>query len=87
MILEETILLYKFPFEKKGLYVHKHMTNTQHTVFKDLWSDKTLYASEVDYITFHHFMPKLMFKLFPSLLKKMSMKWMKQFKAFVENND
>ena len=22
------ILLYKFPFEKKGLYVHKHMTNT-----------------------------------------------------------
>jgi hypothetical protein len=63
------------------------MTNTQHSKFKELGVGKTLYISEVDYLAFHHFMPKLLFKLFPGLFKKMSMKWMKQFKAFVENND
>ena len=84
MILEETILLYNYPLEKKGLYEHKHMSNTQHTKFKDLGNNKTLYLSEVDYIAFHHFMPRLLFKLFPSMFKKMSMKWMKQFKTFAE---
>ncbi len=84
MILEETILLYNYPLEKKGLYEHKHMSNTQHTKFKDLGNGKTLYISEVDYIAFHHFMPRLLFKLFPSMFKKMSMKWVKQFKTFAE---
>ena len=85
MILEETILLYNYPLEKKGLYEHKHITNTQHSKFNDLGAGTTLYISEVDYIAFHHFMPKLMFKLFPNLLKKMSLKWMRQFKEFAEN--
>jgi hypothetical protein len=86
MELMETVLICNYPLEKKGLYEHKHMSNTQHTFFKDMGNDTTLYVSEVDYIAFHHFMPKLMFKLFPSMFKKMSMKWMKQFKMFVESN-
>ena len=85
MILEETIQLYNYPFEKKGLYEHKHISNTQYSMFKDLGNNKTLYVSEVDYIAFHHFIPKLLFKLFPSMFKKMSLKWMKQFKEFAEN--
>lgn len=86
MELIETVQLISYPMEKKALYEHKHMSNTQHTFFEKLGEERTLYISEVDYIAFHHFMPRLMFKLFPSMFKKMSEKWMRQFKEFVEQD-
>lgn len=85
MELIETVLEYQYPYRKKGLYQHKHLSNTQETTFEKLENGNTLYCSVVDYFEFHHFMPKLMFKLFPGLFKKMSMKWMMQFKKLVES--
>lgn len=86
MELIETILRNDLPLEKKALYEHIHMSNTQSSSFESLGENKTRYSSDVEYIKFNGFMPKLMSKLFPSLFKKQSEKWMKQFKEFAENN-
>lgn len=85
MELIETILSNNLPQEKKALYEHIHMTNTQTTSFESLSENQTLYISKVEYTKFNGFKPKLMAKLFPGMFKKQSQKWMKQFKAFAEN--
>lgn len=87
MELIETILVNELPREKKALYEHIHMTNTQTSSFEKLDENKTIYHSEVEYVEFNGFMPKLMAKLFPGLFKKQSEKWMKQFKEFAENHE
>mgnify|MGYP006138678425 CR=1 FL=1 len=84
MILEETILVFKYPSEKKGLCEHKHMSNTKHTRFTDIGNGETLNTSELDYLKFKSFSPKLMALLFPGMFRKISEKWMKQFKDFAE---
>lgn len=84
MILMETILIANLPHEKKALYEHKHMSNTQHTKFKYLGNGTTLFTSNVAYVKFNGFMPKMMAKLFPGLFKKQSEKWMNQFKCYAE---
>ena len=33
MELMETVLIFNYPHKKKGLYEHKHMSNTQHSFF------------------------------------------------------
>lgn len=86
MELIETILLNDLPHNKKALYEHKHMTNTQSSSFQSLGNNKCLYISEVEYLKFNGLMPKLMSKLFPGLFKKQSEKWMRQFKQFAENH-
>ena len=86
MELIETVLLNELPNHKKALYEHIHMTNTQSSKFESLSDAKTLYSSEVEYLKFNGFMPKLIAKLLPGLFKKQSEKWMKQFKEFAENN-
>jgi uncharacterized membrane protein len=83
--LIETILTNNLPNEKKALYEHSHMTNTQTTKFESVSEDRTLYISEVEYTKFNGFIPNLMAKFFPSVFKKQSQKWMNQFKIFAEN--
>ena len=85
MELTETIITNNLPEEKKALYVHIHMTNTQTTRFQQLSPSQTRYISEVEYTQFNGFMPKLMARLFPGMFRKQSQKWMDQFKAFAED--
>jgi len=83
--LLETILVNNLPTEKKGLYEHTHMTNTQSSRFKELSPTQTEYISEVEYTQFNGIMMKVMSKLFPGKFKAQSQKWMEQFKAFAES--
>ncbi len=86
MELTETIITNNLPIEKKALYEHPHMTNTQTTRFEKLSENQTRFISEVEYTQFNGFIPNLMAKLFPGVFKKQSQKWMDQFKAFAENS-
>ena len=86
MELIETIISNNLPTEKKALYEHIHMTNTQTTRFEVVNPNTTRYISEVEYTKFNGFLPKLMAKLFPGMFKKQSQKWMDQFKEFAENH-
>lgn len=84
MQLIETVLSVDLPHYKEALYEHKHVSNTQKTIFEAISDNKTRYITEVDYIKFNGILPKLMGKLFPSMFRKQSEKWMKQFKAACE---
>ncbi len=84
MELTETIITNNLPTEKKALYEHIHMSNTQSSRFEKIDVNTTRYISEVEYTQFNGFAPKVMAKLFPGMLKKQSLKWMEQFKAFAE---
>ena len=83
--LIETIISNDLPREKKALYEHIHMTNTQTTRFERISDHITRYISEVEYTKFNGLMPNLMAKLFPGMFKKQSQKWMSQFKEFAEH--
>lgn len=85
--LIETIITHNLPSEKKALYEHKHMTNTQTSRFKSLEENKTEYISEVEYTNFNGLMIKMMAKLFPEKFKEQSQKWMNQFKEFAEKQN
>lgn len=67
-----------------GEYIHKHMTNTQKVIFREIDTNKTLVCTEVNYTQFNGLMPKLMGFLFPRLFRKQSQKWLDQFKFMVE---
>jgi uncharacterized membrane protein len=84
--LLETILINQLPNEKKALYVHIHMTNTQTTRFVVLDANRTQYISEVEYTQFNGWLIKILAKLFPGKFKGQSQKWMDQFKNFAERN-
>lgn len=84
MELTETLLSNNLPAEKKALYEHIHMVNTQTSRFEQINELQTRYISEVEYTKFNGFMPKLMARLFPGMFKKQSQKWMDQFKEFAE---
>lgn len=86
MELTETIITNKLPLEKKALYEHIHMTNTQTTRFERISGNKTRYISEVEYTKFKGFVPNLMARLFPGMFRKQSQKWMQQFKEFAESS-
>lgn len=86
MVLIETVLSVNLPYHKEALYEHKHMSNTQKTIFESISADKTRYITEVEYVKFNGFLPKLMGKLFPSMFKKQSEKWINQFKVACENS-
>jgi len=83
--LIETIIISNLPTEKKALYEHKMMSNTQSSRFIAINDNKTQYISEVEYIKFNSLMMKIIAKLFPSKFKVQSQKWMNQFKVFAEN--
>ncbi|GER59322.1 SRPBCC family protein [Patiriisocius marinus] len=86
IVLIETILENNLPVEKSALYEHLHMSNTQTSRFEYIDDTHTRYISEVEYVKFNGFVPKLMSKLFPKLFKKQSQKWMNQFKVFAETS-
>jgi hypothetical protein len=86
MELIETIISNNLPFNKKALYEHMHMTNTQLTIFEVVNKNKTRYISEVEYSKFNGIIPKLMSMVFSGMFKKQSQKWMNQFKAFAESH-
>lgn len=84
MVLTETVTKNNLPDSFEAFYHQEHMDNTMLCEFKDLGDGRTEYAYEFDYVAIRGFMPKLMFKLFPSMFGKQGEKWMVQFKAFVE---
>nr|WP_321222714.1 SRPBCC family protein [uncultured Psychroserpens sp.] len=83
--LKETILLNNLPTKFKGLYEHKHMTNTMTVLFNAISSHKTQYISQIEYTKFNGLLIKLMASLFPGMFRKQVYKWMKQFKSYVES--
>jgi uncharacterized membrane protein len=83
--LTETILVNNLPAEKKGLYQHKHMSNTQSTRFEAIAENRTRHTSVVEYIHFSGFIPRLIARMLPHLFEQQSQKWMEQFKYFAEN--
>ncbi|MBQ0788435.1 MAG: SRPBCC family protein [Oceanihabitans sp.] len=83
--LIETIQLNSLPDAFKGLYEHKHTTNTMHVTFIALNPETTRYISEIDYIKLNGFLIKMMMKLFPGMFRKQVDKWMRQFKIYIEN--
>ena len=82
--LLETIMVNNLPLEKKALYEHTHMINSQSSRFLKLGPNQTEYISEVTYTQFNGIKMKVISKLFPSKFKSQSKKWMKQFKEFAE---
>ena len=84
IVLIETIIENNLPSKKSALYEHLHMSNIQTSRFEEINEKRTRYISEVEYVKFNGFVPKLMSKLFPRMFKKQSQKWMNQFKAFAE---
>jgi hypothetical protein len=84
MELIETVTKNELPDRFEAFYHHKHMDNTMVCEFIDLGDSRTEYKYAFNYVAIRGFMPKLMFRLFPSLFKKQGEKWMNQFKAFVE---
>ncbi len=82
--LIETIRINKLPEEFLALYEAKQMINTMSSSFTQIDESKTLYTSNLEYISFHGFLPKLMAKLAPSMFQKQTQKWLDQFKEFVE---
>jgi hypothetical protein len=85
MELIETIITSNLPKEKKAMYEHIHMTNIQHTEFKAINSNTTLFTSTVEYTKFNKLMIRIFAKLFPKVFKRQSERWMAQFKTFAEN--
>jgi uncharacterized membrane protein len=84
--LTETIMVNNLPEEFKGLYEAKEMVNYMTNKFSSLGENSTRYESDIEYVSFHGFMPKLMAFLFPGMFKKQVQKWMQQFKVFAEKN-
>ena len=86
MELIETVLISDLPKEKKAMYEHIHMSNTQHTEFTVINPNTTLFTSTVEYTQFNKLMIRIFAKLFPKVFKKQSERWMSQFKTFAENH-
>ncbi len=84
--LIETILVDDLPQERKGLYVHKHMTNTMSNSFQDLGDGTTRYIAEVHYTEISHPIAKFISWIFPGLFKRQVQKWMDNFQKFVEGD-
>ena len=82
--LEETILVSNFPEEFTGEYVHIHMTNTMQNIFTELDENTTRWTANIEYTKLNGFVVKVLAKLFPSMFRKQTQKWMDQFKAFAE---
>ena len=85
LTLIETIIYNNLPEEFYALYEHKNMTNTMKVTFNVLDSQSTQYISEIEYTELNGIIIKLIAKFFPSLFKKQVLKWMNQFKEFVES--
>ena len=85
MELTETITANRLPDSFEAYYHHKHMDNTMKCRFVPVDANKTRYEYEIEYTRINWVMPKLMAILFPGVYRKQVEKWMRQFKAYVQN--
>ena len=85
MILTETIVANLLPDYFEASYHHEHMDNTMTCKFLPLGENRTRYEYTFVYTRISWFMPKILALLFPGMYRKQGEKWMKQFKASVEN--
>lgn len=83
MVLIETVMKQNFPHEFHATYDAKNVHNIQKNYFKAIDDRSTRWISESEF-QFQGFMMKTMGFLMPSAFKKQSIKYMKDFKAFVE---
>ncbi len=84
MELIETITKRNFPHEFHANYDTEGIHNIQENYFEELPNGKTKWRSDAEY-EFSSLMMKLMGFLMPGTFKKQSMKYLLDFKAFVEN--
>lgn len=84
MEITETIVANNLPDSFEAFYHHKHMDNTFLVTFRALDDNTTEYTTVGEYVKVRGFMPKMMMFLFPSMFKNQPLKWIKNFKAFVE---
>jgi len=84
--LTETILVKNLPQELNALYEHKHMDNIVVHRFVPVTANSTQWTSEIEYIRFKEWIPRLMASLFPGMFRKQTQKWLENFKKFAERN-
>lgn len=84
MVLTETVLKNNFPHYFEASYTTKGVYNIQYNHFKATTPNKTLWICENEF-RFKGFAMKAVGFLMGSTFKKQSMKFLKSFKAFVEN--
>lgn len=84
LVLVETIIKNDLPFEWHATYDTKGVHNIQKNYFKEVDDSTTKWISEAEF-QFSGFMMKVMAFLMPGAFKKQSMKYAKDFKAFVED--
>ena len=84
MSLTETIIKRNFPNEFHANYDTKGVHNIQENFFNETADGKTSWRSETEF-QFQGFGMKLMGWLMPGAFKKQSLKYMNDFKAFVED--
>lgn len=85
MVLTETVLRNMLPDSFEAHYHHKHMDNTMKSTFVALSEQQTRYDYQVHYTRISWLLPKLIALIYPGMFRKQVEKWMKQFKAFAEN--
>ncbi len=84
--MTETIKTRNLPYEFTGLYEFKQGANTMKNTFAKLSENTTRWDAELEYISIHSFMMKVMAKIRPQLFQKQTQKWMDQFRDFVERS-
>ena len=82
--LLETIISNNLPDEFTGRYEAKQMVNTMKNTFTEISENETRWEAEIEYLSFHGFMPKLMAFLMPGMFRKQTQKWLDQFRDFCE---
>lgn len=83
VILIETILKRNMPHEFHATYDAKGVHNIQKNYFKAIDENTTKWISESEF-QFNGVFMKLMAFFMPGIFKKQSLKYLKDFKAFVE---
>jgi hypothetical protein len=84
MELTETIQVNNLPDEFMAQYHHKFTDNTMRSTFTTVSETQTRYDAEIHYMAFRGLMVKVMVFLAPSFFKKQVVKWLQNFKVFVE---
>lgn len=87
MIITETISVNALPDEFSGIYEFEQGANTMSNNFYAVDAGTTRYVSITEYYEINSMMMRIMIKLFPSMFKKQTQKWMNQFKEFVESKN
>ncbi len=85
MELTETITKRNFPEEFHAIYNTKGMHNIQQNYFRTILENHTEWLSESEFLPTNFFM-RLMLLVMPRAFKKQTLKYMTNFKNFVEHN-